>query len=152
MGELKRKGMLLTILTGIIIGFMAGAVAVNALVSFRMDMYHQQIKYLERVIDEKNIKLEKFEESINKKRYILKDVEIILLYEEDGIDKITLEKNIKEKYSMLIGKEVKTIDPDLLVEIVDKRIMIIKDKKYKLKLSRLMLAEVLKIWIEVKVE
>lgn len=142
----------MTIFTGIVIGFLAGGVTVNALISFRVDMYHKRIKYLEAVIDERNIKLEKLEESINKKRYILKDVEIILLYEDDNIDKITLEKSIKDKYSTLIGKEVKTIDSDLLVEIVDKRIMIIKNKKYKLKLSRLMLTEVLKIWIEVKVE
>lgn len=153
MGEIKKRhSFLIVFFTGVIVGSLFGVLALNALISYRLDMYHKRIKYLETVIDEKNIKLEKLEESINKKRYILKDIDIIFIDKNDDIDRLTLEKSIKEKYSKLIGKEVRTIDPDMLVEIVDKRIMVIDNRKYKLRLNKLMLTETLVLWIEVSIE
>jgi uncharacterized circularly permuted ATP-grasp superfamily protein len=142
---------LLTLFTGMICGTALGVMVITSLISYRIDQYHEKINYLETVILEKNAKLEKLEESINKKKVILKDVEIVLHDNADKIDEITLEKHIKEKYTKLIGKEVKNIDTDIVFEVIDKRIMIIKDRQYKLRISRLVLTEVLKIWVEVEV-
>lgn len=143
---------LVTLVTGMVTGTMIGIIVISMLISYRIEQYHERINYLESIIEDKDTRLKKLEESINNKKYILKDVEIILIHEGDEIEKITLEKHIKEKYSKLLGKEVKGIDTDMAVEIINNRIMIIEDSKFKLKVDRLVLTEVLSIWISVEEE
>ena len=142
-----------TITISIIIGMFLGAISLNVLISYRIDEYHKEITYLKGTIEEKDIKLEKLEESINNRRFILKAIEVELIYdgedEEDEIDKVTLEKNIKSKYSNLIGKEVKTIDIDLVQEVIHKRIMKLDNNEYQLMVKKIVLTDVLKLWIEV---
>ncbi|QEK11749.1 hypothetical protein FQB35_04860 [Crassaminicella thermophila] len=146
---LKRK-YLLFLFTGFIIGLLFGTITLNTFISYRIDTYLQQIKYLETIIEDKNTRLKILEESINKKRFILKEIQIFLLTEEDQIDQLTLEKHIKQKYNKLLGKEVKQIDMDLVGDIIDNRIMKIDGKEYKLKVYKLALTEILKIWIKVE--
>lgn len=143
---------LITLITGMVTGMMLGIVVINTLISCRIDQYHEKIGNLQNIIEEKDTRLKKLEESINKKKYILKNIDVILMRDGDEIEKITLEKYIKEKYSKLVGKEVKSIDTDMVVEIINNRIMIIKDSKYKLRVSRLVLTETLCIWVEVQEE
>lgn len=142
----------LTLTLGILIGILLGTLSFNAFISYRIDKYFKEITYLKATIDEKDVRLKKLEESINKKRFILGNIEINLLYEGDEIDRVTLEKHIKQKYSNLLGKEVKNIDIEMVSEVIDNRIMKIENKEYKLKVKKILLAEELKIWVEISWE
>lgn len=133
---------------GIILGILIGSVAINVLVSYRIDQYHEEIRYLKNTIEDKDVKLKKLEESINKTRLILKDINIILVYDGDEIDKMTIEKTIREKYTNLLGKEVEDIDIDMVGEVVDKRIMKIDNKEYQLSVTKIILTDILRIWIQ----
>lgn len=139
-----------SITLGIIIGIIIGALSLSALVSHRIDDYFKEITYLKSVIEDRDNKLKKLEEAGNSKKYIVKNVEIYLEYEGDEIDKLTLEKAIKEKYNNLIGKQVQDIDIDMVGEIVDKRIMRIDDNSYKLKVDKVLVSEALKLWVIVE--
>lgn len=140
---------------GLFIGGMVGIIIINLLVSYRIDNYIKEIKHLDKVIEEKDFRLQKLEKNIYNKRLLVKDVEIELRYENeeenDDIVKITLEKHIKDKLKCLLGKEVENIDGDILLEIIDKRIMKIEDKEYQLKVEKIMISKVVKLWIEIKV-
>ncbi|RKD33214.1 hypothetical protein BET03_09585 [Thermohalobacter berrensis] len=146
----KYLSFFLTLIVGNIFGIIIGISIMTTLVSFRIDKYHEKIKYLENVIEDKDTKLKKLEKSINNRRFILQSIEIILIYDGDDLDKISLEKNIKEKYKNLLGKEVQKIDIDMVKEIVDQRIIKLDDKIYKLEVTKLVLSNVLKIWIKVR--
>ena len=152
MNPLKNKGLNLKscFFTGIIIGILIGAAAFNIMVSYRLDSLYKRIAYLEQIIDDKNAVLEKFEKNINTKSLRIKRIEVVLVFDGDEIDQINIEKSIKDRYSALLGKEVNKIDSDLIIEVVDKRIMKISDKEYKLKVNKLILTEEMKIWISVE--
>lgn len=135
--------------SGMAVGILAGVVVFSLLVSYRMDKYYQEIRQLEVANEEKETRLLRLEESVDKTNYMLKKIEVTLIYEGDELDRIALEKSIKEKYGQLLGKEVEAIDIDLVAEVVDERIMKLEEREYKLKLKKIMLAEVLKIWVEV---
>ena len=152
MGKLKKSGFKygLCFVTGIILGIFIGAGFLCVLVSYRMDMSYQRIAYLESIIQDKNSQLEKLEESINTRSLILKDIEVVLAFNGDEIDKINIEKTVKEKYRLLLGKEVEKIDGDMIAEVVDNRILIIDNKEYKLHVDKLILTEVLKIWLTIE--
>lgn len=141
----------ITLTIGILIGMVIGAVSLNTLISYRIDEYFKEITYLNSVIEDKDVRLKKLEESVNKRKFILGSIEIILICEEgDEIDKITLNKHIKEKFNNLLGKEVRNIDIEMVAEVIDKRIMKVDENEYKLNVKKILLAEELKIWVEVK--
>lgn len=153
MGKLKKTGLkfIFCFIVGMIAGILIGVSALSIIVSYRLDMQYKEISYLENTIKDKNARLEKLEKSINTQGVILKNIEIVLSFDGDEIDGIDIEKTIKEKYTSLLGKEVKTIDADIIIEIVDKRILKIQDREYKLQVDKLILTETLKIFIQVEV-
>lgn len=136
------------LICGIVVGMLAGIAVFSLLVSYRLDQYYQEIRQLELANDEKETRLQKLEESVNKTKYILKKIEVFLIYDGDELDKIALEKIIKEKYGQLLGKEVASIDIHLVAEVVDDRLIKLEEREYKLELKKIMLAEVLRIWVE----
>ncbi|HHW00470.1 MAG TPA: hypothetical protein GXX36_13055 [Clostridiaceae bacterium] len=148
MDKIKRRSALaIFLITGFITGFLTGAAAVGTLASYRIDSYHARIRELEISLEDRDVQLEKLKESINKSRFVLKDIEIVLEYDGDEIDRMTIEKHIKNKYRNLLGKEVRNIDTDILIEVIDKRIFKLEEREYSLKVNRLVLAEILKLWI-----
>ena len=150
MGKVKKNEYFLFFSTGFIIGGLLGVMALNCLISYRIDQYHEKINTLEAVIEDKDTRLKKLEETINKKKLIVKKIEVTLENQEDELTGITLEKHIKEKVDKFIGKEVDKIDADMMWEIIDKRIMKINDKEYRLKVSKLVVSETMHIWVEIQ--
>lgn len=138
----------ISIISGISIGIIIGSSIIVALVSYRIDKYYEEIQKLNVAIEERDERLKKLEQSLNNKKLILKDIEIVLIHEGDEIDKITIEKYAKDKYIKLLGREVESIDVDIIEEIIDKRIFKLKNKEYKLKVTKIILTDILKIWIE----
>lgn len=135
---------------GLLTGFLLGTALITTLVSYRMDESYKKIAYLETTIQDKDARLEKLEKAINTRNLILKSIEVSLVFDGDDMDRLEIEKAIKEKYSALLGKEVESIDANLAAEVVDKRIFKLKDKEYQLHVSRLVLTEELKIWVKVE--
>ncbi len=152
MGKLKKHGYKygLCFITGLIIGILIGASSLSILVSYRMDTCHHRIAYLESLIQEKNAQLEKLENTINTQNVVLKEIEVVLVFNGDEIDKISIEKAVKEKYRSLLGKEIEKIDADIIMEVIDDRIFNIEERKYQLHVNKLILTETLKIWVEIE--
>ena len=145
--------LIFTFIVGLLCGVLLGSVIIMMLVSYRMDECYEKIAYLDKTIEEKDNKLDKLEKSINNSELVLKDIEIILNWKMEHvnqIDSIEIEKAIKEKYNLLLGKEVKSIDIELLEQIIDKRILKFDDGEYKLKVAKIVLTDILKLWVEVE--
>ena len=156
MGKMKTVyPFIICFVTGLLWGVIIGAVSISMLVSYRMDSFYERIAYLENTIADKNEKLAKLEKSINNSNIILKDIEIELEFgglsseQINQIDSIEIEKTIKEKFRPLLGKEVKGLDPDILQQVIDKRILKFDDVEYQLTVNKLILTDVLKLWVEV---
>lgn len=142
-------------ITGLLWGTLAGSLGISLLVSSRMDDYNEKIAYLEHTIADKNEKLDRLEKSINNANIVLKDISLILEFSNlskeqiDLIDIIEIEKAIKEKYASSLGKEIKSMDVDLLVQVIDKRILRFNNFDYQLTVNRLVLSDILKLWLGV---
>ena len=146
---------LICFISGLLWGTLAGSVGISMLVSHRIDEFYEKIAYLEHTIQDKNEKLDKLEKSINNASIVLKDVFVILEFNDlsdeqaDLIDNIEIEKAIKEKYASSLGKEVKNLDADILVQVIDKRILRFDEAEYQLTVKKLVLSDVLKLWVGV---
>lgn len=82
--------------TGMIIGGLVGIITYNSLVSYRIDEYHQKIKALELLIEDKNLRLEKLEDTIDKNKLLVKKIQISLNHKEDDLTRIGLEKILEK--------------------------------------------------------
>ena len=165
MGEMMRSSkikhktsgykFIICFITGLLWGVMIGSLGISVLVGYRMDAFHEKIAYLEHNIADKDEKLSKLEKSINNANIVLKDIYVILeftdLSEEqiNRIDNIKIEKAIKEKYISSFGKEIKSLDADILVQVIDKRILRFNGTEYQLTVNKLVLSDVLKLWVGV---
>ena len=156
MGKLKKEGFkfIICFITGVLAGILIGIAGLSIVVSYRMDNYYKQISYLQNIIQDREERLEKLEKSINTQNIVIKDMEVSLVFDKkknnDEIDKIEIEKTIREKYNMLLGREIKAVDAHMVAEVVDKRILKVGDKEYKLQVDKLILAEIMCIWIKVE--
>ena len=138
--------------TGFTIGLIIGASGLSILISTKLEKQYEKIAILENTISDTEIKLKKLEESINKKSYVLKDVQINVIGEniEDQLDKITVEKTIKQKYSDILGKNVNEIDINLVSEVIDNRVFLLEDGQYLLHVKKVFLCDILSIWVELE--
>lgn len=141
---------IVTLIIGILIGMILGICIYNLFISYKIDGYYNKISVLEGTLEEKDTQLKKLEKSINNKNYILKNIEILFTAEDEELDYIYIEKVIQEKYSELLGKEIKNIDGDMVAKVIEGRIMRLDEKIYQIKINKLILSETMKIWLEVK--
>jgi len=133
--------------TGIITGLLIGASSVLILTSYRLDKCYEKMILLETTIDEKNAQLSQLEKSLNKNKLLLQEVKVNLQCNGDDLDKLALQKHIKEKYSVLIGKDILSIDPDLAVGIIEGRILTVNNKEYRITVQKLILTRTLELWV-----
>lgn len=157
MGKIGKKIYPFTIcfITGLLWGVIIGSISISMLVGMRMDAFYERIAYLENTIIDKDEKLAKLEKSINNKNIVLKDIEVVLEFNNISEEQITqldnleIEKSIKEKFRSSLGKEVKGLDAEILQQIIDKRILKFDGTEYQLTVNKLVLTDILKLWVQV---
>lgn len=150
----KRTGYMFCFATGIIWGALIGASITTMLVSYRIDLFYEKIAYQENMIEDSVEKLKKLEKSINNSNIVLKDIKIIIEADEEQINRINnieIEKAIKEKFNSSLGKEVKNLDAEILMQVIDKRILKFDEAEYKIDVKKLSLSDTLKIWVGITV-
>lgn len=153
--KLQDYKFIICFITGLLWGTVIGSLGISILVSYRLDTFYEKISFLEHTIEDKNEKLAKLEKSINNSNIVLKDIIVILEFSNlsqeqiDQIDNIQIEKAIKEKFRSLLGKEIKNLDADMLMQVIDKRILKFNNAEYQLTVNKLMLSDILKLWVGV---
>lgn len=155
MGKMRKiiYPFIICFITGLLWGVIVGAVSISMLISYRMDSFYERIAYLENTITDKDDKLAALEKSVNNSSVVLKDIEVVLEFADldadkiDQIDNIEIEKTIKEKFRSSLGKEIKSLDADILLQVIDKRILKIDGAEYQLTVNKLVLTDILKLWV-----
>ncbi|TCT15552.1 hypothetical protein EDC18_103258 [Natranaerovirga pectinivora] len=141
-------------IAGLALGVIIGVSGLTAIISSRIDSFYHKIIILENDIEDKNTRLQRLEESLSeereKQKLPLKEIQVHLNTDEDEIDKLTLTKHIKDKYTTFIGREIDTIDLDIISQIIDKRIFRLDDKSYQLEVEKIFMSDVLILWIFVE--
>jgi len=152
MDEIKRRTAYTIFLgTGFVLGLLCGVFSILTLVSYRVDLYHEQINRLSFTLQEKDLRLAKLEDTLHKHKLVVKEVQLELVFNGEQLNKMTLEQKIKAKLTNLIGKEVKNVDVELIGGMIDQQIVQIDGRLYKVSLTKLLVSELLKVWLTVEV-
>lgn len=136
-------------LSGMLIGLVAGILIWNALLAGKMDALYARNLYLETALEDYRMKLEKAKEAQPEKEQTLKEITVKIQLENE-LERLILEKAIRQKYEVLLGKKTKDIDLDLVIQVVDKRIFRTDHFQYQLLVERVALSSTLTLWLSVK--
>lgn len=148
----RRHAYAVYLLTGFCGGLLFGAACVMLLIGQKLDDAYRQVSYFQAASSEKDVRLQKLEDSFNTRQFILKKVEVHLQCEGDSTENTGLEKYIKDRCHNLLGKKVNDIDTDLILEMLDNRIIRLNNIDYKLTVQRTILSDILQLWVKVTVE
>ncbi|MCR1933358.1 hypothetical protein ACQX0N_01745 [Clostridium tepidum] len=150
----KKNQYFFSFCVGLILGGLIGIVFFSLFISYRIENYHRKITYLNNIIEDQQVRLEGLENKLSKKKLIVKKIEVEIRFKdkelEDELVSIKLEKHIKEKFNNLIGKELGKLDSDILIQVIDNRIMNIENKQYKIKVEKIIIAQNIRFYIEVE--
>ncbi|EJO5347850.1 hypothetical protein NRP93_001942 [Clostridium botulinum] len=139
---------------GLLIGGAIGIIFFSIFISYRIENYHRKITYLNNIIEDQQVRLEGLENKLIKRKLVVKKIEVDIKFKnkeiEDEFVAIELEKHIKEKFNNLIGKELDKLDGDILIQVVDNRIMKIRNKQYKIKVEKMIIDQNIKFYIKVE--
>lgn len=143
---MKKKTVFKYYISGLAIGIVLGAILWNLLLARRIDDLYKRNRYLETMVEDYQTKLEKLEQSKQETEQTLKDI-VVEINVEDELEKIVLQKAVKQKYDVLLGKKTKDIDIDLVIEVVDNRLFRTDSCQYQLRVDRVALSSKLTLWI-----
>lgn len=145
-----RRKFLLCFQVGFLVGALAGCLTLAVLVSARIDRYQRLLVQYADALAEKDLRLNKLEEALNvsrQRKFIVQQIIVHLEHPGDEIEKIELEKFIKDQLRSTIGKEVNAIDPELLRLVIDGHSVDLGTRQYRLQLECVVLADTLSLWI-----
>jgi hypothetical protein len=129
------------LMVSFIIGVLIGASMVTWWVGARIDYLMLQNEKLQATLDTKETQIKKLEENLaSKQRFVVKDIQVEVSFpdekEEDSFVQLTLERKIVEMLNDLWGKEVSTLDPALIANIIDSRTVQVDQQQYHLTVTR----------------
>lgn len=149
MDEIKKK-YLIFFVTGCLVGILVSIISFTIFFTHKIEKNYSKIRKMQIVLEEKNKELQRIKTSIKVDKYTVNEIEVKIDF-KSKVDEVTtyiLEKSIKDKFSSLIGREVNSIDVEMLEKVIDNRIMYVENSKFLLKLKRISVSERIKIFIE----
>lgn len=140
------------------LGILLGAICTMVLIGNKVDELYYKNKLLELQLESTTVELAQVKASLSKSKdlVVTKIVPEIKLpperFTSQEADKIilALNKEIIKHYKPFIGKKLKSLEPTTLPKIIDRRIMEIEQKQFKLFVKTMVLSET--IFLEVEVE
>ncbi|MFW6035351.1 MAG: hypothetical protein ACOCRZ_03775 [Halothermotrichaceae bacterium] len=147
------KKELIYIICIFILGIILGSTLLNIFIGRKIDLLIYENNEYKDQIEKKEIQIENLNQTLNqyRKRFI-NSVKIELETDINKHNQQAIKDEINKLLSNTIGQEINKIDPLLLRDIVNNRIIPVEDKKYYLKLICLVIDDQLKLYFKVNTD
>ncbi len=129
------------LLAAFLIGLLVGSSLITWRVGARIDYLMLQNEKLQATLDSRETQMKKLEDNLaSKQRFVVNDIQIVVSFDSekdsDSFVQISLEKKIVEMLDDLWGKEVRSLDPVLIANIIHQRTVEVEDDQYYLTVTR----------------
>ncbi|MDR5659199.1 hypothetical protein RH915_06825 [Serpentinicella sp. ANB-PHB4] len=142
----KRLFVLFNIL---LLGFFLGLCAMNLFQMHTIDRLYRVQNNLTNQLLDKEIQLEKLNQSIdNNKSFVVKNLEIIVEYDGNPLFIEDIESAAKFYISDLVGREIISIDGEMIYKIFNNRLLEIEEKQINLTVKYIIITETVTIGIK----
>ncbi|WP_026477271.1 hypothetical protein [Alkaliphilus transvaalensis] len=134
------------------LGFLFGLVFMTLFQMHTFDRLYRVQNQLTNQLLDREIKLERLNESIkNQSTFLVKDLKINIKFDGNILIRDEIEKYIQFYLSDLVGKELDNIDGEMIYKILEDRIINVDDKKIQLTVKSLIISQEISIVVEAKI-
>lgn len=146
------------LLASFILGMLCGSIIVTIMIGGQIDSLYYANRELELKLENTLTELEETKTNLSKTKelFVLRISPEIKLPQDLDVNQETeklqliLNKEILKYYKPLLGQPVKSLEPELLPQIINGRILEIEQKQYQLVVKTIVLSETLYIEVEVR--
>lgn len=139
------------VLSAFFIGFIVGCSIINIVNSITIDKLMFENQAYKMKIFELEDKINKYNNFVENNSYIIvSDIEVFISNCNDKKIKTDVENYIKEKLKDLYGKPIDKIQPFLIKNIFDGRIIILENKKILIKVDFIIISKKVEIYIHLE--
>jgi len=146
-----------TVLAGFVLGLMVGAAGLNLAAGRHLDQAELKIRILQSQLEDRTEQLSGMEKALAdlekklaaRQRLVVSDIDVHVRY-KDEYERLEIEAAVKKLLKNLMTKEVKTLDPILVTNIVDQRIIETGKHKYLLTVKETLVSEKIIMYVEAK--
>jgi Fe-S cluster biosynthesis and repair protein YggX len=127
----------------VLVGVIAGAVAMNTFLSKRMDELYISREKLKVSLYETEERLKKIEDQWqNQQTTLIREVNIQFEQaEDDPFLEVKLREAVTRLTQDLIGEDVEKVPHALMLHLIDQRIVEVEDKRYRIQVRTIIVAE-----------
>ena len=141
------------VLAAFVLGLAIGAATLNLISGTHLDTAQLEIERLNVKLDEQSKQIATLQETIAQhQEFAVTEIQVAVSFKDaaqnDEINALEIEKTIKDLLKSVRGREVSTIDPVLLVNIVDGRTIEVSNVDFKVKVKILLISEKLLMHVE----
>ena len=139
----------------LLIGILIGSSITTIYLGHKLDNLYIEVQTLEHDLQKAEERAKQLKEDIQQKEeqstpaaQVVKDVEIIVDYQDDEFTSLYIQEYCEEITKKLLGQEVQNLEPELVFQILDQRIVKLEEKEYRLYVNSLIVAEKISFHIE----
>lgn len=132
-----------------ILGFFLGAVVIFLFSSQQLEDFYQEREKLKADLFESRERLTRLEdlwESRNEE--IVREIKIDLEMEKDTFGELYIKQAVQEIVNDLMGEKVRTLNPSLVIRMLDERKITADGREYRLDLQAVVISETLSLFIK----
>lgn len=138
------------ILAGFLLGILVGASGLNIAIGNNLDRAELEIRRLELQLEDQSEQLVDIEKKLALKgTMVVSDIDVRVEF-PDEYEKLELEDQVKKILKNLRGKEVKNLDPLLISNMVDNRIINTDEHKYNMNVTAVLVSEKVILYLVAK--
>lgn len=130
------------------LGFIGGAACINLLIGLNLDKAYIQIEELKDQVSDQHTQLESLQAELDvRQSSLVKQINVHVLVDDKYVQ-MEIEDFAKSLLKDLIGKEVESLDPIIVLNVVNDRSIKIDSISYELKVKALLISEKIVVYIE----
>ncbi len=139
-----------------IIGILMGAAMATIYLGNELDELYVEIQTLEHDLQRSKERADRLEEELQQKEQesgkepslVVQEIDIVVDYQGDDFTRLYIQEYCEEKTSKLLGQEVSNLEPELVFQILDERLIKLEEDEYKLFVNGVVVAENIVFHIE----
>lgn len=139
------------ILAGFLLGWLIGAASVSLLAGSNLDEAELEIRDLRLQVEDQTEQLTDMSKKLSdaRRNLVVSDIDVHVDF-PDEYERLEIETAVKELLKNLKGREVSSLDPALVANIVDRRLIEVAEHKYHLTVNGTMVSEKIVIHLTAK--
>ena len=132
----------------LVLGFMVGAITVSLVSGRQMEELYREREQLRVALFETRERLLKLEDLWESRGdEIIREIRILLETEEDRFIELALQQAIQEIVKDLVGEKVQSLNPSLVIRMLDERKVAAGEREFVLELEAVVISETLSLYI-----